>query len=111
MSERGQPVRFGRFWLDLDLWLRGWIAAQKLILASFVLGAHYLFRDLVTLLFSQDFRGWQKLVSVVEGVPILTLMAWLLVEAVRIFLPPPWGVELDLASHRKGKSDGSPPHV
>jgi len=91
-------LRFGRFWLDLDLWLRGWIALQRLILAAIVLVGHAMLRHVVALLFSGEFSfiGIQKLIGVAEGVAVFSLMAALLLEAVRIFLPPPIGIKLDL---------------
>lgn len=89
-------MRLGRFRLDLDLWIRGWIAIQPLLLAAIILVGHKCFRLGLKFLFAEEFVGIQKLIDVVEQVAIISLTTWLLVEAVRIFLPPPWGLILDL---------------
>jgi hypothetical protein len=89
-------LRLGRFWLDLDLWLRGWLAVQRLILAAIILAGESYFRAGLKLLFAQEFVGIQKFVSITEEVALLSLTTWLLIEALRIFLPSPWGITLDL---------------
>lgn len=96
-------MRFGPVRLDLDLWLRGWIALQRVLLAIIVLFAHAGYRFVLRRLFAEQFQGIQKLFDIVEEVAILSLTAWLLVEAVRIFLPPPLGITLDLDEDRAAK--------
>lgn len=98
-------IRWGRFGLDLDLWLRGWIAIQRLLLASIILIAHRGYRWLLTYLFAQEFEGIRKLLDIIEGVAIVALTAWLLTEAIRIFLPLPWG--LKIVSEKRADSHGS----
>lgn len=91
-----EQVRLGPYWLDLDLWLKLWLACQRIVVAIIVLGAHYAFRESVEYLFSAEFKQIQKLYSITGQVALYSLDAWLLIEAIRIFLPPPLGIKLDL---------------
>lgn len=88
-------MRFGKFRLDLDLWLRGWIALQRIFWATVVLVAHAGNEYCTKLLFTQEFQHIQKLYIVITEVTLLSLNAWLLVEAVRVFLPTPWGISIE----------------
>jgi uncharacterized membrane-anchored protein len=89
-------LRLGRFYLDTDLWLRGWIAAQRILWAIILLALHSGFKIFLKIAFAQEFAGIQKFAVVIEEVAILSLMFWFLLEAVRVFLPLPWGINLDL---------------
>ena len=89
-------MRIGSFGLDLDLWLKAWVALQRVIAAMLVLLAHAAFERILALLYTQEFQGVQKLFSVTVEVTLLSLHAWLLLEALRIFLPPPFGISLEL---------------
>jgi len=80
--------------------LRGWVALQRIFLATTVLFAHAGYGFALRWLFAEQFQGIQKLLDIVEEVTILSLTAWLLVEAVRIFLPPPLGISLHSDEHR-----------
>lgn len=88
-------LRLGRFWIDLDLWLKMWLALQRIFCAILVLGGHYVFRITATYLFAEEFKQIHKLYSITGQVALYSLDAWLLIEAVRIFLPPPLGIKLD----------------
>lgn len=92
----GHEVRLGRFNLDLNLWLRGWIAFQRILLAALIVAAHAGYQHVLQAFFGEEMQQLHKLFVAIGAVALASLDAWLLIEAVRIFLPPPWGVELTL---------------
>lgn len=90
-------MRFGRFWLDAGLWLRVWVALQRLAAATVLMFAHAGYGRCESWLYRHDlFSGFTKLLSIIEGVFVLVLTAAVLFEAVRIFLPPPFGIKIDV---------------
>jgi len=97
-----EKIRLGRFGLDLDLWLKVWLASQRIAVAIIVLGGHYAFRRSAEYLFNEEFKQIQKMYSITGQVALYSLDAWLLIEALRIFLPPPLGIKLDLAPTPSG---------
>lgn len=104
-------MRIGRFGLDLDLWLKAWIALQRLVAAMLVLFAHAGFERLITFLYLNEFEGVKKLFAVTVEVALMSLHAWLLIEAVRIFLPEPLGIRLDLDGDDKPGADKSASNI
>jgi hypothetical protein len=105
-------LRFGRFLTDSDLWIRTWISIQRIIAAIAILIFHAGFQRILQLLFATQLRRIETLLDVVESVMVLAVTAALLVEAVRVFLPPPWGIKLDLekAEEALRQSDGPSTH-
>jgi hypothetical protein len=99
MSETRQ---LGKYWLDLDLWLKLWLASQRIVVAIIVLGGHYAFRKSVEFLFGEEFKQIQQMYSITGQVALYSLDAWLLIEALRIFLPPPLGIKLNLTPTPSG---------
>jgi len=89
-------VRFGRFWIDIDLFLKGWIAFQRIAVATGLLVGHAAFQWTLRVFFAPEFQKIEKLLNIVESVAFVTLTAALLIEAVRIFLPAPLGINLGL---------------
>jgi hypothetical protein len=100
-------VRIGRMGLDLDLWLRGWIALQRVFMAIVILFAHAAYKWAVALLFVEEFAGTRKLLTVTGEVALMSLNAWLLVEAVRVFLPEPYGIRLNVDGRNEEHATGS----
>jgi hypothetical protein len=80
--------------MDLDLWLRGWIALQKIFWAGVILCAHAIYLCLVEALFVNEFPGIGKLFTIMVQVTLISINGSLLVEAARIFLPGRFGITL-----------------
>ncbi len=73
-----------------------------------LIAAHAAFKFTIALLFVEEFLGVQKLLTIVFGVAVISMDASLLVEAVRIFLPEPYGIKLEFDDHAKENNAGSP---
>ena len=98
-------MRIGRLGLDLDLWLKGWIALQRVAWAIILLGGHAAFKFALARLFEDEMLPLQKMLSILFGVAIVSLDTSLLIEAVRIFLPEPYGIKLEIDGRTHGNGD------
>jgi hypothetical protein len=76
-------------------------------MAIAILFAHAGYKRVVAILFAEEFMGTRKLFTITGEVALFALNAWLLVEAVRIFLPEPLGIRLNVGGHNKPNADGS----
>jgi hypothetical protein len=99
-------VRISRMGLDLDLWLKTWLALQRVAVSFIVLCAHAGLERSVAFLYAGEFEGIKKIFAVTVQVTLISLHAWLLVEAVRIFLPEPYGIKLDHNGREAGDGVG-----
>jgi hypothetical protein len=95
-SFEGIIVRIGRFGLDLDLWLRGWIALQKIFWAGVILCAHAGYQYLIQEFYVSEFPGIQKLFRATIQITLISINTSLLVEAIRLFLPGRFGITLKI---------------
>jgi hypothetical protein len=90
--------------LDLDLWLKTWLALQRVAVSLIVLCAHAGLERVVAFLYAGEFEGIKKIFAVTVQVTLISLHAWLLVEALRIFLPEPYGINLHDDAREKSDS-------
>jgi hypothetical protein len=88
-------LEYGPYWTDVDLWRRVWIAIQRIVAATLLLGIHFGFHWTVRTLFGNEMARVADLLNVVESVLIVALNTALLLEAVRIFLPGRLGLRID----------------
>jgi hypothetical protein len=95
-STNVEDVTFGPLWLDIGLWLRVWIAFQRVIAAILLSGFHSGLHFALQQMFGSPMKRVDTLLSAIESILIVALNAALLIEAVRIFLPPPLGVKINL---------------
>lgn len=107
-------LRFGPFRTDVVLWLRTWVSIQRILAAIAIVIFHAGFQYILKLLYATQLKRIATEVDIVESVMVLAVTAALLVEAIRIFLPPPLGLKLDLEEAEKkaesGQANGSSIH-
>jgi hypothetical protein len=78
---------------------------QRIVMAIAILFAHAAYKRVIAMLFVEEFIGTRKLFTITGEVALMSLNAWLLVEAVRVFLPEPYGIKLKDDGHDEPIAD------